>query len=63
MRICPLCGEWHRELPAISRADDKTEICSGCGIREAVGGVLSEEQIEELIKRNKELYAEANGCG
>lgn len=58
MRICPLCGEWYREPPAISRADDKTEICSGCGIREAVGGGLSEEQIEELIKRNKELYAE-----
>ena len=63
MRICPICGEEYNEPPAISRVDDKTEICSGCGIREAVEGILKPEDVDELIKRNKEMYAEVNGCG
>ena len=63
MRICPLCGEEYNEPPAISRVDNRSEICSGCGIREAVGGLIPEEQVEELVKRNREMYAEVNGCG
>ena len=33
--ICPSCGSRTRDHPAISRTDNKTEVCSGCGVLEA----------------------------
>jgi len=33
---CPRCGNWVTDFPAISRRDDKTEICSRCGTEEAL---------------------------
>ena len=35
-RICPLCGREYEEYPAISRKDNKTEICPECGTQEAL---------------------------
>lgn len=32
----PKCGKEFTEYPALFRADNKTEICSECGVREAV---------------------------
>jgi ribosomal protein S27AE len=41
--VCPRCGNWipNNHEPgaypgAISRVDNKTEICSGCGVDEAL---------------------------
>ena len=34
--ICPKCGNPYSEPPAISREDDCTEICSSCGLQEAL---------------------------
>ena len=36
MRHCTRCGNDYEEYPAISRADNKTEICSSCGTDEAM---------------------------
>lgn len=58
-----ICGMEYREPSAISRSDDKTEICSSCGIRQAVEGILPDEDIEELVRKNKEMYSSINGCG
>jgi predicted RNA-binding Zn-ribbon protein involved in translation (DUF1610 family) len=33
---CPTCKKSVKEYPAISRIDDKTEICSQCGFEEAM---------------------------
>lgn len=33
---CPKCGKEFTEHPAISRVDNETEICSKCGVDEAV---------------------------
>jgi predicted RNA-binding Zn-ribbon protein involved in translation (DUF1610 family) len=33
--ICPKCGKETTDYPAISRVDNKTEICSQCGMAEA----------------------------
>lgn len=33
---CPTCKSFVRDFPAISRRDNKTEICSDCGTREAM---------------------------
>jgi predicted RNA-binding Zn-ribbon protein involved in translation (DUF1610 family) len=35
-KICPKCGERYTEFPALSRKDNKTEICPDCGTREAL---------------------------
>ena len=35
-RICPVCGREYTEYPAISRKDNKTEICPDCGQDEAL---------------------------
>ena len=34
-KICPRCGKEYDGYPAISRKDNKTEICPDCGIEEA----------------------------
>ena len=36
MRTCPMCGKEYDGYPALSRKDNKTEICSDCGMVEAL---------------------------
>jgi ribosomal protein S27AE len=33
---CPRCGEDYNQYPALSRTDNKTEICPRCGTAEAM---------------------------
>lgn len=47
-KVCPTCGDWipNNQSPgaypgAISRRDNKTEICSECGQREALEDYLA----------------------
>ena len=35
-RKCPKCGKYYVGYPALSREDNKTEICPECGIKEAI---------------------------
>ena len=35
-RICPICKKRYTEYPAISRKDNRTEICPDCGLKEAM---------------------------
>lgn len=35
-RKCPKCGKKYRDYPALSREDNKTEICPECGVAEAL---------------------------
>ena len=44
-KICANCGKAIIGHPALSRKDNKTEICSNCGTLEA---------LEDFIKYNKE---------
>ena len=50
IRVCPRCGKAYCGHPALSRLDNTTEICSDCGVREALEsiGVPSEEQ-EQIL--------------
>ena len=36
VKKCPKCGKEYTGYPAISRTDNKTEICSECGTAEAL---------------------------
>lgn len=51
MRTCPKCGKQYQEHPAISRADNVTEICPDCGTLEALEAAgISKEAQEEILK-------------
>ena len=50
-RICPMCGGIMSEYPALSRRDNKTEICSDCGTREALADIGVDEDDQEKIIR------------
>lgn len=53
-QICPRCGKKYTEPPAISRQDNRTEICPLCGTREALESLgidkLEQEQIITTIR-------------
>lgn len=55
-RVCPVCGKPLIGYPALSRRDNKTEICSECGTREALSdfGMDIEDQ-ENVIAAIHEL--------
>lgn len=38
-RICPMCGRRYTEPPALSRADNATDICPECGMMEALASI------------------------
>jgi len=38
-RLCPKCHKYYNDYPAISREDNKTEICPQCGQLEALEAV------------------------
>lgn len=67
INICSICGQHYSEPPAISRLDNKTEICSSCGIRQSLeplveAGVMEKADVEELVLKNKELYSRIIQC-
>lgn len=41
-RTCPICGRRYSSFPALSRKDNKTYICSQCGLEEAMTDFLKE---------------------
>lgn len=41
--ICPLCGRAYDEPPALSRADNQTDICPRCGMMEALAAMPRRE--------------------
>ena len=57
-RNCPKCGQAYYGYPALSRQDNRTEICPDCGIREALGaaGINPRSRKEILIQMIKEQY-------
>lgn len=50
-KVCPRCGRPLDKFPALSRKDNKTKICSKCGVQEAL--VNYYEYILKLEKHNK----------
>ena len=55
MKICPICGKEYTEHPAISRKDNKTEMCPDCGTLEALEAMgAPDEMKEEILKRIQE---------
>lgn len=39
VRVCPVCGRNYSDPPALSRADNTTDICPDCGMMEALASI------------------------
>lgn len=48
-RICPVCRRKYYEEPSLSRVDNRTAICSICGLREALASSPLSEQTKANI--------------
>lgn len=48
IKICPSCGKEYLGHPAISRKDNKTLICSDCGVKEAIQQYLEHISTKEV---------------
>lgn len=53
MAICPICHKEYSERPALSRTDNKTDICPDCGMKQALEAI-PKEAFETKSKRVKE---------
>lgn len=54
-RLCPRCGNKYLDYPAISRKDNKTEICPTCGQAEALLEMIGQEDEEWYCDKQKEV--------
>lgn len=59
--ICPICGKEFTERPALSRKDDKTEICPMCSSKEAMEAAgwtkeMCDAAIEKIVWYPKSFY-------
>ena len=63
IRKCPICKQKYSTIPALSRRDNKTEICTECGIREALYSFIEfkKESEEKMLSNDfkKEMKEEA----
>lgn len=49
--VCPRCGRPYRGYPALSRIDNRTEICPDCGVREALETLgISEREQDSILE-------------
>lgn len=53
MRICPVCKKAYEGYPALSRTDNKTEICPDCGTLEALAQFVENHIVDDISKLNK----------
>lgn len=58
MKICPICKEKYVGYPALSRKDNKTEICPGCGMREALDDYIDKHLVGKEKDSNYCIFEE-----
>ena len=62
-RTCPVCHRQYTQHPALSRKDNKTEICPDCGVDEALdticGVLVSKETCTEVRNEIHRIMKEA----
>jgi len=49
-KTCPRCGSRDMEFPALSRSDNKTEVCSDCGQWEALYQFMNRGKLPPIEK-------------
>lgn len=62
-KICPICGKEYKEPPAISRKDNKTEICPDCGTLEALEALGASDELKmDVLNTIHEARKGAKKC-
>ena len=60
--VCPKCGRFYNEPPALSRVEGVGNICPDCGVREALEsigcGPDAQEHILDLIHETRRRESE-----
>lgn len=53
-RLCPICKTYYSGYPALSRTDNKTEICSICGQNQAFQDFFSHQKnnVKKVLDRD-----------
>ena len=54
MVVCPKCRKPYTGRPALSRVDNKTDICPDCGMREAIESMNQLDKLVVSVKIKKE---------
>ena len=60
IRKCPRCSKYFAELPAISRKDNKTEICSACGMEETLEAFGIDPETLDFLKNAQKFSDKYN---
>lgn len=58
MTVCPRCGKPIEGYPALSRVDNKTDICSPCGTLEALWNFQHREDSAQMPPVNEPIILE-----
>lgn len=53
VRFCPRCNAWYDAEPAISREDNRTEICPDCGTYEAI---KARAEFADFLEKRKKAH-------
>ena len=61
-RLCPRCVKDYDEYPALSRMDNKTNICSKCGSREAMLDYIDLEHLPAEEIKTTRMFCERIGA-
>jgi len=46
-KTCPLCGSYYMGMGALSRRDNKTDICPQCGMNEAIEDMRKHKEVNK----------------
>ena len=56
LKICPYCGKPYNKPSALSRKDNKTDICPDCGALEAMESIGISQKEREAILQTMHRY-------
>ena len=60
-RICPICGKSYLNYPALSRTDNKTEICPDCGVVQGLEACGADaETIKNILQEIHASFKESD---
>lgn len=60
MSFCGKCGKQYFDYPALSRKDNKTEICSICALKEALEELEEKDEYIQDLEEECENLSEYN---